>query len=278
MSMSRSGIAYNLVGPKDAPAVVLVHGIGLTRQIWDTFVPKLAERYRVLSYDLCGHGQSRLPAHAPTLASLSAQLCGLMDETGIDRAVIVGFSLGGMINRRLAMDYPDKVSALVILNSPHERDPEAQRLVEERAAASSAGGIAATLDATIERWFTADFRQRNPEEVAAVRKTVLANDVENFGRHRQVLATGVLELIRPMPPINRPALVMTCENDSGSTPEMTRAIAAEIPGARAMIIPDLQHLGLLEEPELFAGPILQFLSTVPGLHKTTLKRNMTCPS
>ena len=88
---------------------------------------------------------------------------------------------------------------------------------------------------------------------------MLANDPGNFARHRQILAHGVMELIRPMLPITHPALVMTCENDSGSTPAMTQAIAAEIPAARAIIVPALQHLGLIEQPALFAAPILDFL-------------------
>ena len=89
---------------------------------------------------------------------------------------------------------------------------------------------------------------------------MLANDPGNFARHRHVLAHGVKELIRPEPPITHPSLVMTCENDTGSTPDMSRTIAAEIPGARVQIIPALQHLGLIEQPGLFIAPILDFLT------------------
>lgn len=87
----------------------------------------------------------------------------------------------------------------------------------------------------------------------------------NYARHRQVLAAGVLELVRPRPPIMAPTLVMTCENDSGSTPAMTNAIAAEIPGAETVIVPGLQHLGLLETPRPFLDPTLRFLDRV--LHR-----------
>jgi pimeloyl-ACP methyl ester carboxylesterase len=74
-----------------------------------------------------------------------------------------------------------------------------------------------------------------------------------------VLAHGVRELIRPDPPVAAPALVMTCANDSGSTPAMAHAIAAEIAGAETVIIPQLQHLGLMEAPRAFTAPILDFL-------------------
>jgi pimeloyl-ACP methyl ester carboxylesterase len=79
-----------------------------------------------------------------------------------------------------------------------------------------------------------------------------------------VLAAGVTELIRPVPPITHPTLVMTCENDTGSTPAMSHAIASEIAGAETIIVPGLQHLGLLERPELFTGPTKDFLARHAG--------------
>ena len=259
MPRSKTGTAYDLTGPIGAPVVVLVHGLGLTRATWAAFVPALAQDYRVLCYDLCGHGESALPHDTPSLTVLSGQLINLLDELGISRATIIGFSLGGMINRRLAIDHPARVAALVILNSPHERSPDAQRLVEERAAQTGEGGPAANIDATLARWFTPQFLQNAPDLVAQVRATVLANDAGNYALHRQVLARGVVELIRPAPPLTTPTLVITCENDSGSTPAMSHAIASEIAGAETVIVPYLQHLGLIEQPDLFLDPILRFL-------------------
>jgi pimeloyl-ACP methyl ester carboxylesterase len=112
----------------------------------------------------------------------------------------------------------------------------------------------------LERWFTPGFLAGSPEIVAQVRATVLANDPESYAGHRQVLASGVTELIRPNPPVTAPTLVMTCEHDSGSTPAMSHAIAAEIAGAQCVIVPGLQHLGLIERPEVFTTEILGFLA------------------
>ncbi len=263
MARSAQGTAYDLTGPVGAPAVVLIHGLGLTRaSTWGPIAPVLARRFRVLSYDLPGHGESALPEDGVSLSTLGAQLLALMDELGIDRAALVGFSLGGMINRRVAMDAPERVSALAILNSPHERGEAQQKLVEERARATGAGGPAATIEATLERWFTEDFRRDHKEVVDEIRAIVLANDHGNYAAHRQVLAEGVRELIRPDPPIAQPALVMTCEHDSGSTPAMSWAIAKEMSEADVVIVPQLQHLGLIERPELFAEPVEAFLARV----------------
>lgn len=256
---SSNGSAFELHGPQDARVVVLIHGLGLNRQIWDAYIPRLAQRYRVLRYDLYGHGESIAPPGKPSLTQFSIQLAGLLDELAIASCAVIGFSLGGMINRRLAIDHPERVEALVILNSPHERDPEEQDRVERRALDSAAGGPGATLDATIERWFTARFRQHEPEYIGRVREWVLANDARIYAQCRQVLAFGVSELVRPLPSIAKPSLVMTCEFDSGSTPEMSLAIASEIAGAQVIIVPALRHMGLVENPPFFINAIAEFL-------------------
>lgn len=260
MPITRSGTAYELIGISDAPVVALIHGLGLNRQItWSKIAPMLASHFRVLSYDLCGHGETVLPKTKVNLTLLSEQLVELLDNLHIEKAALVGFSLGGMINRRLVIDHPERGSALVILNSPHERGDVQQKLVEKRAKDSEKDGVAANIDTTLARWFTPNFRTRHPEIVAEVRATVLANDHANYAAHRRVLAEGVKELIRPSPPISIPALVITCANDSGSTPDMSHSIAREIPGAKGEIIADLQHLGLIEQPQAFTPPIVAFL-------------------
>ncbi len=261
---SRNGSVYELSGPEDAPVLVLVHGLGLNRQVWDAYVTRLRQRYRVLNYDLYGHGESASPPAEASLTLFSEQLRDLLDELGIDRVTIIGFSLGGMINRRFAMDHPGRLRAMVILNSPHERDPQAQLLVEQRAQDSAAGGPGATLDATIERWFTPAFIADHADYIDRVRGWVLANDADDYAQCRRVLAFGVLELIRPEPPITHPTLVITCENDSGSTPAMSQAIASEIAGAQVVIVPGLQHMGLVENPSFFINEMVEFIEALPG--------------
>ena len=253
------GTAYELSGRDGGPLVVLIHGLGLSRDLWRDHVPELAASYRVLTYDLIGHAEGpQLPASL-TLTSFSEQLIGLLDHLGEPSAALVGFSLGGMINRRAALDHPERVAALAIFNSPHERDPEAQRIVEERAALSVSEGPAANLEETLERWFTPEFLASRPEIIEGIRSRILANDREAYGRCREVLAGGVKELVRPEPGIAKPSLVMTCEQDSGSTPAMSQAIAAEIPGAEVAIVPGLRHMGLVEQPPLYTAPLLTFL-------------------
>ena len=261
---SRNGSVYELSGPEDAPVLALVHGLGLNRKVWDSYVARLQHRYRILNYDLYGHGESASPPGEASLTMFSEQLLELLDELGIEQCSIIGFSLGGMINRRFAMDHPERLRALMILNSPHERAPEAQQLVEQRALDSAAGGPGATLDATIERWFTPAFIAGHADYIDTVRGWVLANDPDDYAQCRRVLAFGVIELIRPEPPITHPTLVITCENDSGSTPEMSQAIASEISGAQVVIVPALQHMGLVENPMFFINELVDFIEALPS--------------
>ena len=267
MPVSGNGTVFDIygaddMGADDRPVIALVHGLGLTRATWDGHIPHLAEHYRVLNYDLYGHGDSPPPPRRPDLSLFAEQLAELMDELAIAQSAIVGFSLGGMINRRFAMDFPTRVWALGILNSPHERGVEAQKLVEERAARSDEGGPGATLDATIERWFTPKFIRDHADIITRIRSWVLANDPAVYAQCRHVLAHGVLELIRPPVAVSVPSLVVTCAHDSGSPPAMSHAIASEIEGAETIIVPQLQHMGLVEAPMLFAEPVRNFLDNI----------------
>ncbi|MEM8876578.1 MAG: alpha/beta hydrolase [Pseudomonadota bacterium] len=265
MPFLENGTAYDVYGPADGHPVVLIHGLGLTRQsTWQAMIADFSERYRLVTYDLPGHGESALPSSDVTLTLMSEQLIALLDALHINQAALIGFSLGGMINRRCAMDHPERVTGLVMLNTPHERGEEQQRLVERRARDTSDGGPAATIDATLERWFTAAFRTQHPDVVERIRQVVLANNHTNYAAHRLVLAEGVKELIRPQPALTHPALVLTSENDTGSSRAMAEAIAAEITRCDTVVVPDLQHLGLIEKPELFSKPVLDFLDrTLP---------------
>jgi len=255
-----SETAYDLSGPRDAPVIVFIHGLGLSRRLWDSHLPAF-KNFRILNYDLFGHGDSGVAPNAMTLGRYAQQLADLLTDRQIEKAHIIGFSIGGMINRRFAIDFPDKVASLVILNSPHNRGEEAQIAVEGRAIAARDQGAFATLEAAITRWFTPDYL-RNDDAAQSVRNWRKDVDPNGYAQAAWVLANGVRELIAPSKAITAPTLVMTCENDSGSTPAMSYAIAKEIEGAVVIIVPCLQHLGLLEQPSSFTTPILNFLDQI----------------
>ncbi len=246
----------------NGPPVVLIHGLGLNRHMWQWQVPALSEHYRVLTYDLIGHGESPNPQSIPDLRLFSQQLVRLLDEQEINRCAVMGFSLGGMIARRFAMDHADRITALGVLFSPHKRSESDQLAIEKRADQVQKLGPSSTVEAALERWFSTTFRHANPVTIDLVRQWVMSNDAEVYPKNYRVLAQGVAELISPETPIRCPALVMAGEEDPGQTPQMAYAIAAEICGARTEILAGLRHMALTEAPEICNPILLSFLTKV----------------
>lgn len=259
MGQTWEGTHFDLIGPESAPAVALIHGLGLNRECWRWMIPALKDRYRVLSYDLHGHGASAAPPDTPGLSLFATQLAGLLDHCGITRASLVGFSLGGMIARRFAQDAPTRTTALAILHSPHKRSDSAQAAILKRVEQARDEGPGATVEAALERWFTTPFRQANPDMMDMVRGWVTANDKAIYHRIYRVLAEGIDEIVDPEPPIACPTLVITGDEDYGNGPEMTYAIAAGIRGAETLILPGLRHMALAEDPRAVNVPVRSFL-------------------
>ncbi len=255
------GTAYALAGPESAPAVVLVHGLGLSREVWQWMVPRLAGRFRVVSYDLTGHGQSPAPVGQPDLRDLARQLGNLMDHLGIDAAAVVGFSLGGMVARRFAQDFPARVRALAILHSAHRRSAAAQAAILARVEQAKQAGPAATVEEALVRWYTDTARATRPDLMDLTRRWVLANDPAVYPRLYRILAEGVDEIIGVRPAISCPTLVLTADQDHGNSPEMSAAIAGEIAGSVLLILPGLRHMALAEDPQAVNNPVLAFLET-----------------
>jgi pimeloyl-ACP methyl ester carboxylesterase len=258
--VNAAGMAYTLTGPVDAPVVAFIHGLGLCSDVFAAMLPAFKD-YRVLTFDLYGHGGSKPVDGTATLAMFSDQLADFCDDLDLPGVHVVGFSIGGMINRRFALDHGSYVRSLCILNSPHDRGPEGQKAVEARARSVRDQGAFSTFDAALTRWFTPAYLATG-DGPALVRKWREHVDAESYAQTAWVLANGVVELTGRTGEITAPTLVMTCENDSGSTPAMAHDIAAEIPGARTIVVPQLQHLGLMEDADAFSGPILEFLERV----------------
>ena len=256
-SGTAGGTAWERHG--SGPPVVLIHGFGLNRAMWQWQLPALTPQFSVLTYDLLGHGESAPPTGTSDLAKFSRQLLGLMDRRGIERAAVVGFSLGGMIARRAALDYGDRLLALAILNSPHDRSPAEREAVRTRVRQTEAHGPAANVEPALERWFTPAFRAEAPETIALVRAWIRRNDPALYPQIYRVLAEGDAEIAEGLERIACPTLVMTGSDDPGNTPAMARAMAGLIPGARLVILPGLRHMALAEAPEAVNAPLCAFL-------------------
>jgi pimeloyl-ACP methyl ester carboxylesterase len=262
-SFTPRGTAYESFGSGQR-VIALVHGLGLNRHSWQWQVPALSGTHRIITFDLYGHGDSSVPPTTPSLTVFSHQLVELLDHLGIARASVFGFSLGGMIARRFAMDHADRLETLGILHSAHARDKAAHNAIQARVVQAAREGPAATVEAALSRWFTDGFRLSHPEMMDEVRRWILANRKDVYAPIYQVLVDGVTELVAPRPAITVPSLVMTGEEDYGNSPAMSRAIAAEIADSELVILPGLRHMALAEAPDLFNAKLMAFLSRVHG--------------
>ena len=260
------GTAYHVLGNR-GPWVTLIHGLGNRKEAWRFQTGPLAQEFRVLTFDLFGHGASYDPPQRPSLTLFSEQLAGLLDHLKITSTAIVGFSLGGMIARRFAMDHRHRLWALAILHSAHARSKEAHNAIQVRVDQARRDGPQATAEAALVRWFTDEFRAAHPEIMDEVRGWVLANRKEVYADIYQVLVDGVTELVAPLPAISAPTLVMTGEEDFGNSVAMSQAISSEIPRSQLVVLPGLRHMAKIEDPEQFNNHLLDFLlRESPGRH------------
>lgn len=240
--------------------MVLVHGLGMNHDMWQWQRPALEAVYCVVTFDLIGHGQTPPGAEPPSLGLFAKQVCDLLDHLERRRAAVVGFSLGGMIARRFAMDYPDRLWGLGILHSAHQRVGAEPEDVRKRVELVRSEGPQATVEVALKRWLTDDYRDSNPDETDMIRQWILANDKDVYPGNYQVLLDGVDELIAPDPPIGCSALVVTGTEDPGQTPAMAERIAAEISGSSLAILPGLRHMGFVEQPELYDKLLQDYLA------------------
>jgi len=245
---------------KTGMPVLLIHGLGLNQDMWAAQIDALAEYGPVITYDLYGHGASPPPPETPSLSLFADQAIKVADEFGYPRIIVAGFSLGGMIARRIAMDAPQILSGLAVLHSPHQRTINEHNAIQQRVYQAEEHGPQATVDAAIERWFSEDFRAKAPAVMDQVKNWVMANDRAIYPPIYQVLVDGVDELISPTPPIAMPTLVMTGDEDFGNHPAMSAAIAGEIKGAELVVLKGLRHMAMMEAPEIFNDHLIRFIA------------------
>src|ERR1700732_3751174 len=119
-------LAYSLRGDEPRPVIVLSHALATNMDIWAYQLPLLAHRFRVLVYDLRGHGRSAAPGDSYTLQELASDVAALLAYLQISRAAFVGLSIGGMIGQMFALQYPDKLSGLVLCSTGSRTEPQAK--------------------------------------------------------------------------------------------------------------------------------------------------------
>jgi 3-oxoadipate enol-lactonase len=249
---------------------VLVHGLGLDRRMWARQVPALAAAgHRVIACDLPGHGAADRPVRAGSAyatAELAASLVGALDEAGVGQGVLVGFSLGGGVALQVALDHPERVSALALVDTTAWPGPDAVARFGERAAAVEAGGVGILVQPAIERWFTPEFVAAHPEIVGRYAAWVGENDATGYAAACRSLPT--LDLRSRLGEIRCPTLVVVGDRDEATPVAMAATLAAGIKGATLRILGPAGHLVTEERWAELNAALLAFLEGPGNLSST----------
>ena len=250
------GLNVRVDGPEDAPAVVLSNSLGTDLSMWEPQVPALRERFRVVRYDLRGHGGSDVSPGPTTIDRLGQDVVDLLDALGIERAHVCGLSVGGLVSTWLAARRPDRVGRAV-LGAVSARIGT-QELWQDRADAVRAGGMAAVVDAVLARFFSERFRTERPDVVARVAQVLAATPPEGYAA--ACLALRDADLRAEVARIAAPTLVVVGREDPATPVTEAEWLHAQIPGSDLAVLEDAGHLCNLEQPARFTDAVVRFLS------------------
>jgi 3-oxoadipate enol-lactonase len=259
--MSEVHLVSSLEGPDGAPVVILANPIGTTRAIWDAQARVLREDYRLLRFELRGHGasgeapgaRSDAPPGPYSMAELGTDVLGLMREHGIAAAAYCGISIGAMIGLWLAANAPERISSLVVCCAAITPMPSRQSWLD-RAALVRTGGMAAIAELVPSRWFTPGFIARQPEAVAFVVDMLLGTDPTGYAGCGEAIAD--MDLRPALGAIKAPTLVISGAEDPAAPPWQGAMTAAGIAESRLRVIRGASHLAPYQTP----GPVTAAIS------------------
>jgi len=238
--------------------VMLIHGVGLDLGMWNGVAQALAPYHRVIRYDMVGHGASAKPAGPYRLADFVRQVNRVANALELRDFDVVGFSMGGLVAQGFAARHPERVHALVLLNTVYNRNPDERAAIVARVKDVRNGGFAASVDTALDRWFTPDFRMQRPDVVEGVRRHMFTNDLDAYANAYEVFAAADAELVDAVADISCPTLVLTGAEDQRSTAQMAKLLAERIPQGRVGIIAGQRHMTPFEIPENLAATFSDF--------------------
>jgi 3-oxoadipate enol-lactonase len=241
-------------GPADAPVLVLSNSLGTSWALWDTQMPALTARFRVLRYDTRGHGSSPLTAGSYSIAMLAHDVLRLLDAFQVERAHFCGLSLGGMTGMWLGIHAAERIDRLVLANTaPRIATPA---VWNARIDSVRQGGMQAIADTVLERWFTAGFRARAPEAVGRVAAMLLATP--SGGYVACCAAIRDADLWPGIEGIRSSTLIIGGKHDAATPAAEGKKMAERIAGARCVEL-DAAHISNVEAADRFTAELSAFL-------------------
>jgi 3-oxoadipate enol-lactonase len=247
-------IHVEVEGPQTAPVLMLSNSLGTNLHMWDDQVGAWSRHFRLVRYDRRGHGKSSVPNGPYPMDRLGRDVLAVLDALGVAKINWCGLSMGGMVGQWLGANAPNRIVKLILSNtSSYFAD---KSLWEGRLKTVREKGLAAMVDANMERWFTKEFRDGNPQAITRMREMFLATKPEGY--------IGCGEGIRDMDhrpllaKITAPTLVIAGKHDPATTPEANEFIKQHIPGASLAVL-ETAHIANVEQPQIYADTVLKFL-------------------
>lgn len=236
-------LQHRIDGPQDAPVLVLGPSLGTTWHMWDRQIPELTRQWRVLRYDLPGHGGAPADPSAST-TDLADRLLRTLDEAGVERFGYAGCAFGGAIGTQLALRAPQRVASLALVSSAARfGTPDAWR---QLGVVVRANGLEQIALSTPERWFAPAFRAAQAAIVDWSVQMARAVDPECYIAACEALAAH--DVRAELGLITVPTLVLGGAEDQVTPPADARALVAGIPDARLAVVPGASHLVPVEQP------------------------------
>ncbi|AWT46285.1 MULTISPECIES: 4-carboxymuconolactone decarboxylase [Streptomyces] len=249
-------LQYRFDGPEDAPLLILGPSLGTTWHMWDRQVPELAQQWRVLRFDLPGHGGA--PAHpAGSVAELTARLLATLDSLGVQRFGYAGCALGGAVGVELALRHPERLASLALIAaSPRFGTADEFR---QRGVIVRTNGLEPIARTAPDRWFTGGFAAAQPAITDWAVQMVRTTDPGCY-----IAACEALAAFDVRPELGRvgvPTLVLVGSEDQVTGPAEARTLVAGIPDARLAVVPGASHLVPVEQPAAVTDLLVTHFST-----------------
>ncbi|WP_160573537.1 alpha/beta fold hydrolase [Actinomadura physcomitrii] len=235
------------------PAVILSHSLGVDWRMWEPVMERLARGRRVFAYDFRGHGAAAGAPRPFSMDDLARDMGGVLDAFGVQRAHVVGLSMGGGIAQTFAVRSPERIASLALLATTDH----AFGAFEGRARSGETDGMEAQVVPTLTRWFTAPALAANGWGVRYARERIRRFDPADWAAAWR--AFGGVDVQGRLTALDVPAMILVGEEDCSTTPEIMSGVAERIPGSAYQVLPGTPHMQTLEQPELVADALDRFL-------------------
>jgi 3-oxoadipate enol-lactonase len=235
------------------PRLALIHSLALDRSVWDGVVARLNGEAEILTFDCRGHGRSPRPPGPYTAQLFARDLAQLFDHVGWDRAAIGGCSMGGNVAQAFAAEYPERVSALALIDTTAWYGADAALKFKERADVARTNGLRSMIDFQLTRWFSDVFRADHPEVLIRTADIFVANDVDCYAASCELL--GAVDSRAELGAFTMPTAVVVGEEDYATPVAMARHLHESIPQSTLSIIAGARHLTPIEFPDRIAAEL-----------------------